>query len=215
MLLAPDSMRLSPEDREFELGPRDSDDEDEDDPPSEGGVAHSDDDRYRRSPAAPDPPPPVGKRPLKDPPESRVEPNMPDRVAGASVAALASGLASGGLRGLVPRKSPPLSLLKTSSPREAMSPGCNLESTCSDGGTCHGTITLMVVFVQPASWRHFTLNKPTSGRQRLITLIRVILLLRRNHIRRILSHNTSNFDHLCRSVKTESALHWSRIYGPR
>ena len=65
---------------------------------------------------------PEGKRPLKEPPESRVEPNMPDRVALAASGAAAS--AGGGLRGLVPRKSlppPPCpSLLKTSSPREAI-----------------------------------------------------------------------------------------------
>ena len=57
MLLAPDSMRLRPEEREFELGPRESDEEEEEDPPpSEGGVAHSDEERYRRSaPAANEP----------------------------------------------------------------------------------------------------------------------------------------------------------------
>ena len=129
MLLAPDSMRLRPEDREAELQPgppppppRESEEEDEDDPPaSEAGVAHSEDERYLRSAPAPaaDEPTVVGKRPLKDPPESRVEPNMPDRVAASlATASLASNPASGGrgLLGLVPSRS----LLKTSSPREAM-----------------------------------------------------------------------------------------------
>ena len=145
MLLAPDSMRLRPEDREAELQPgppppppppRESEEEDEDDPPaSEAGVAHSEDERYRRwsapPPAAGEPP--VGKRPLKDPPERRVEPNMPDRVAAASLpaASLASRPASGGrgLLGLVPSRS----LLKTSSPREAMRrTGCEPQLTaCS------------------------------------------------------------------------------------
>ena len=144
MLLAPDSMRLRPEDREAELQatppppplpPRESEEEDEDDPPaSEAGVAHSEDKGYRRS--APPPPaaeePPVGKRPLKDPPESRVEPNMPDRVAASlATVSLAPGSASGGrgLLGLVPS----LSLLKTSSPREAMRTGSEPQLTaCSD-----------------------------------------------------------------------------------
>ena len=157
MLLAPDSMRLSPEEREEELGPpRESDEEEDDEPPpseGEGGVAHSADERYRRSPAEP----PVGKRPLKEPPESRVEPNMPDRVASASASASAgtgpaapSSPPGGGLRGLVPRKSPALSLLKTSSPREAMTRS-DRRSTCSaDGRSSHSAIVIFVL-VKPTS----------------------------------------------------------------
>ena len=129
MLLAPDSMRLRPEDREAELqpGPRESEDEDEDEPPaSEAGVAHSEDEGYLRSAA--DEPPPVGKRPLKDPPESLVEPNMPDRVAASLATASLPASGGRGLLGLVPSRS----LLKTSSPREAMRTRCEPQLTaCS------------------------------------------------------------------------------------
>ena len=139
MLLAPDSMRLRPEDREVELQPgpppKESEEEDEDDPPaSEAGVAHSEDERYLRS-AAPEPP--VGKRPLKDPPESLVEPNMPDRVAAslATASLFASRPAASGGRGLLGLV-PSRSLLKTSSPREAMRTRCEPQLTACSHCAC-------------------------------------------------------------------------------
>ena len=147
MLLAPDSMRLRPEDREVELQPgppppRESEEEDEDDPPaSEAGVAHSEEERYRRSVEEP----PVGKRPLKDPPESRVEPNTPDRVAASlaatvSLASRPTASAGRGLLGLVPSRS----LLKTSSPREAMRTRCEPQLTACSHYACTTDTKILV-----------------------------------------------------------------------
>ena len=42
MLLAPDAMRLRPEERDDELGPPSDSEDDEDEEPPSDGVAHSD-----------------------------------------------------------------------------------------------------------------------------------------------------------------------------
>ena len=91
---------------------------------------------------------------------------MPERAAAALAASgAASSLTSCGLRGLVP----PLSLLKTSSPREAMSPRLNLRSaTCPGRRASHSAAIMAIDLGKPNSWTH---DEHQSGKwHRFITL---------------------------------------------